>query len=271
MGGGPSSSSQSTSLPIVPPFLRNLIKQSSAGWLQGLQAAEGQGGLASLLQPNPEQIAPLTSDEMANISQLQGIARQGLTPEEQQASGAYSQFLDTTPGNSPATQAAMRNWQMNVQPTIESGLASAGGGRGGELAAALQQGQTAAYAPLAAQDEANQLAAAGGLTGLGQIRSGNIGTAMNASDQIRQIQQAQNTANFQDFMRRSGLMQNFIQGPTSQLAGNLFGQSNTGSQSSGGGKFLRNPRHVERSQVFLSSGPEKPRSCRTGNRQCGGL
>jgi hypothetical protein len=57
---------------------------------------------------------------------------------------------------------------------------------------------------------------------------------MGASDQIRQIQQAQDQAQFDDLMRRQGLIQNFIQGPTSQLAPNLFGQKSTGSSGSGG-------------------------------------
>jgi len=238
MGGSQGGSSNSTSLPIVPPFLRSLIKNSAGGWQQGLTAAENAGGLASLLQPNPEQISPLTPAEMGNINTLEGWASgNALTPAEQRAQGAYSQYLDTTPGNSPATQAVMRNYVMNVQPTIESGLAASGGGRGGDLAAALQQGETAAYAPLAAADEQNQLAAAGGLTNLGQLQTSNVTGAMNASDQIRQIQQAQQTANYNDFLRRSGLIQNYIQGPASQLAGNLFGQVNQGSSQSGGGKF----------------------------------
>lgn len=206
--------------------------------MQGLQAAQGAGGLASLLAPNPEQIAPLTPAEMGNINQLEGFAGgNALTPEEQQAANAYQSFIDTSPGNSAATQAAMRNWQMNVMPTITSGLAASGPGRGGELAAALQQGQTAAYAPLAQQDLANQMAAAGGLAGLGQLQSQNVGTAMSAADQIRQIQQMQNTANFNDFMRRSGLIQNYIQGPLSQLGGSVYGQRSTGSTSGPSGKF----------------------------------
>ncbi len=233
--GGQSGSSNSTSTPIIPIGLKKLTNASENDWLKGLKAAQAQGGLASLLEAHPEQIAGLTPDQMANIQQLQGWAQgNALTPAEQQAQGAYSQFLDTTPGNSPATQAAMRNWQMNVSPTISSGLAASGGGRGGELAAALQQGQTAAYAPLAAQDEQNQLAAASGLTGLGQLETSNVTNAMNASDQIRQIQQAQDTSNYNDFLRRSGLIQNYIQGPTSQLAGSLFGQRSSGSTSSGG-------------------------------------
>lgn len=233
--GGQSQQSDSTSLPIIPWQLRKLINQSSKGWLQGLQAAQAAGGLPSLLTPNPEQIAGLTPDEMANIGQLEGIAKNG-SPQENQAQSLIDQLTGGAIGSSPATSAAMRAYQQNVQPTIESSLAASGGGRGGELQAALQQGTTSAYVPLVQQEIANREAGVGQEMGLGQMRSQDIGTAMNASDQIRNIQQAQFQAQFDDLMRRQGLMQNFIQGPTAQLAPNLFGQKST-SSSGGGGKF----------------------------------
>ncbi len=233
--GGQQSSSESTSLPIIPWQLRKLINQSSKGWLEGLQAAEGAGGLASLLKPNPEQIAQLTPDQMTNIGQLQGIAQNG-SPQENQAQSLIDQLTGGAIGSSPATSAAMRAYQQNVMPTIQSGLAASGGGRGGEMAAALQQGTTSAYVPLVQQEIANREAGIGQEAALGQQRSGDISTAMGASDQIRQIQQAQYQSQFDDLMRRQGLIQNFIQGPTAQLAPNLFGQKSTTS-GGGGGKF----------------------------------
>jgi hypothetical protein len=236
MGGG-SQQSSSTSLPIIPPYLNKLLKGSAGSWQSGMRAANAQGGLAGLLTPNPEQIAPLTGDELGNISQLQGFASAGGTPDELAAQKAYQSFIDTSPGDSAATQAAMRDWLTNVQPTVASSLGASGGGRGGELEAALASSQTQAYTPLAERDLANQLTAAGGLSSLGQAQSGNVQNAMNASDLQRQVTQSGNDAQFQDFLRRSGLIQQFTMGPLSQLGGSVFGQKSTSSSGGGQGKF----------------------------------
>lgn len=234
MGGQPSTSSSGSTSPHIPPNIQKLIHNSSLSWLSGLNAANAAGGLPSLLNPNPEQIAQLTPDELANIQQFQNIAQNG-SYGENQAYGLLNGLTSGPIGSSPATQAAMRAYDQNVAPTIASSLGASGGGRGGEMAAAMSQGQTSAYVPLVQQEIANREAAIPQYAGLGQQQSQDIQTALTNSDLIRQIAQAQDTANFNDFMRRSGLIQQFTQGPLQLLGPSAIGSTSQSTTSSGGG------------------------------------
>ena len=219
--------------PTLPSELAPMFNQSINSWLSGMNAAPGAGlSLPQLLQPNPEQIAPLTSAQMSDINQLQGFAQTG-APGEQQAMDQLAQLTGGAIGSSPATAAAMRAYTQNVQPTIESSLAATGGGRGGELTAALTQGQTSAYAPLVQQEIQNRLSAVPLYSQLAGQRSGDVTTALNAAGQVQQTQQAQNTANFQDFLRRSGLAQELQLGPVSSLGPGLLGSGSTSISTPG--------------------------------------
>src|SRR6185437_3508291 len=119
MGSGSSQQQNSTSLPILPPYLRNLVKGSGLAEQQGLNAANAAGGLPGLLQPHPQQIAGLTGAQLADIGQLQQWGTSG-TPGEQQAQALLSGVTGGEIGSSPATAAGMRAWAQNVQPTIAS-------------------------------------------------------------------------------------------------------------------------------------------------------
>lgn len=228
---GHQSSSQTSTF---PPQLAQLLRGGVGDWSQALKTIEGSGGLSQLLNPNPEQIAQLTSGQEQNIGQLQDIAKNG-SPQEQQSQSLIDQLTGGPIGSSPATQAAMRAYDQNVQPTIESSIAATGGGRGGNLTAALTQGETSAYAPLVQQEVANREAGIGQTQALGQQRSGDISTALNASDLERQISQAGLSANFQDFLRRSGLIQQLTMGPVELLGPSAIGQHS--NQSTGSQKF----------------------------------
>ena len=214
--------------------LQKLLQGSTGDWGQALQTIEGQGGVSSLLNPNPEQIAQLTPGQQTNIGQLQGIAQNG-SPQEQQSQSLINHLTSGPIGSSPSTAAAMLAYDQNVQPTIESSIAATGGGRGGNLTAALTQGETSAYAPLVQQEVANREAGIGQTQALGAQQSGDITTALNASDLQRQIAQSGLSSQFQDVMRQFGLAQQLTMGPTE-----LLGTSSIGShtnQNTSPGKF----------------------------------
>lgn len=201
-----------------------------------MAAANATGGLPSLLAPNPEQIAGLTPAEISNIGQLENIAGYGSTGENA-AMNQLNQLTSGPIGSSPATQAGMRALNQNVLPTVQSALSATGGGRGGALEAALAQAQVTGDVPLLQQEIQNRMTAAPEFAALGAQQSGDIQTAMNASDLQRQIQQSQLSANFADLQRRQALIQNLTQGPLEMLGGNAIGSRSFGSQSSGQGKF----------------------------------
>ncbi len=181
MGGGGSQTSNqsSTTMPIVPRGIRNLTNASEKDWLSALQAADAGGGLAALLQGHPEAIAQLTSGQLGDINQLQGIAQHGSA---------------------------------------------------GENAAFNQLGQ------LLQQEIANRQASVPLYAQLGQQQSGDLSTALNAGDLQRQIAQSGDTAAFQDFLRRSGLVQQFAQGPAQQFGPLTMGSRSTGTATAGGGQ-----------------------------------
>jgi len=208
--------------------MRNLVRSSGLAEQQGLNAAQGAGGLAGLLQPHPQQIAGLTGGQLQDINQLQQWGMSG-TPQEQQAQSLLSGLTGGEIGSSPATAAAMRAYSQNVAPTIASGLAASGGGRGGEMAAALQQGQTSAYVPLVQQEINNREAGIGQAVDLGQQRAQDVKDAITGQQMIQSNQQQTLDAQFSDYLRRSGLIQNLTQGPMGQFGGAITGQRNTGS------------------------------------------
>ncbi len=237
MGGGGSQTSNqsSTTMPIVPRGIRNLTNASEKDWLSALQAADAGGGLAALLQGHPEAIAQLTSGQLGDINQLQGIAQHG-SAGENAAFNQLGQLTGGPIGSSPDTLAAMRAYQQNIAPTIASSVANTGGGRGGAEIAALAQGQTNAYTPLLQQEIANRQASVPLYAQLGQQQSGDLSTALNAGDLQRQIAQSGDTAAFQDFLRRSGLVQQFAQGPAQQFGPLTMGSRSTGTATAGGGQ-----------------------------------
>lgn len=237
-GGGSHTTTVSSSQPQINKLLRPLMQQSSTDWLTAMQQA-GPYSLASLLAPNPEQIAQLTPGEMSDINQTQQYAQSG-TPQMQQAQDLINQLTGGAIGSSPATLAAMANYNQNIMPTITSSLGATGGGRGGALTAALTQGQTSAITPLLQQEISNRENAIGQETNLGTMQSQNVQNALTANDMVRQIQQSQLSSNFQDFLRRSGLIQQLVQGPLSNWGGNTFGSQSVSqgtTESAGGGLF----------------------------------
>ena len=230
----------SLTTPVIPGYLKNLVRGSAKDWrnFQGEAAPQ----LAGLLNPNPEQIAPLTAGENQDIASLQNNAQGSqMTPEEAQALALLNQSTSGAIGTDPATQAAFRAWQQNVAPGIASSVADSGGGRGGGLAAALSQAQTTAAAPLLAQDTANRTAASGEYANIGntvaQRQLQNLQTALSASGLPREIQQSIYEANYNDFLRRSGLIQQATMGPISEFGNSLIGQQGQQSQNSTTGLF----------------------------------
>lgn len=241
------------------------------------------GGIPSLLQPSPEQIAQLTPAEMSSIGQMQSIGTSG-SPQDAQVQAMINstqpwinQLVSGDLASSPDVQAQMRAFNQNVLPTIRSGMGATGGGRGGELLAAESQADVSAL-PQYIQGQRAALEAgigsefqgAGAEAGLGQQRISEIEQSLQNSDLVRQIQQQQLSANFADQQRRQALMQQLILGPISQFGTNLIG-SGSSSTISTPGKFARRPADVRRSQAFLSFVPEKSRRCHTGNARYGGL
>ena len=224
----------SASTPIMPASLNQLLHGSAGGWEQALQSlmSGSPDSLTAQLQANPEGIAQLTGAETGNINQLENIATNQSGPE-QQSQSLINELTSGPIGSSPATAAAMRAYNQNIEPTIASSISATGGGRGGDLTAALTQGQTTAYAPLVQQEVANREAGVGQTQALGQQESGDITTAMNASDLIRQINQSGLTSQFQDLMRRFGLGQQLTLGPTELLGPSSIGQHTNQSTSSG--------------------------------------
>jgi len=232
-GGSQTSSGQQTSQ--LWPYQQQLMKSSGQSWQQALNAANQMGGLQSLLAPNPEQIAPLTPAELTNIGQLEGWAATG-TRREQAATSQLNQLTSGPIGSSPARQAGMAAWQQNVMPTIESSISATGGGRGGDLTAALTQGQVSAYDPLVQQEIANRENAVTQQTQLGAQQFAQPQAALSAADLQRQVQQSQLSSQFQDFLRQSGLIQQYVQGPLQMLSPLGVGSQYSGV-TSGTGKF----------------------------------
>lgn len=234
MGGGGSSTSGTTK-PFSPKVINQLVNPSSADWLKAMQQANAMGGIGSLLNPSPEQIAPLTGAEMSSIGQMQSIGASG-SPQDIQTQSMINQLVSGDLGSSPDVQAQMRAFNQNVMPTISSGMGASGGGRGGELLAAQSQADATAL-PQYIQGQRGALESGiGSEAALSQTRTGEIQQSLQNSDLVRQIQQQQLSANFADQQRIQSLMQQLILGPMSQWGGSLIG-SGSNTTVSQPGKF----------------------------------
>lgn len=235
MGGGGGQTTTGSVLPKVPRAISQLTNPSSADWLAAMKQANAMGGIPSLLQPSPEQIAPLTPAEMSSIGQMQSIGTSG-SPQDIQTQQMINQLVSGDLASSPDVQAQMRAFNQNVLPTIASGMGATGGGRGGELLAAESQADVSAL-PQYIQGQRSALESGiGSEQTLGTTRTNEIETALQNSDLVRQIQQQQLSANFADQQRRQALMQQLILGPISQFGTNLIG-SGSSSTVSTPGKF----------------------------------
>lgn len=239
MSGG-STSGDSWQVPQLGYGIGKLLKSSTGDWRNFLGTASPQ--LAGLLNANPEQIAPLTTGESQDINTIQNNANANpTTPEEQQALALLDQSTSGAVGTDPATQAAFRTFNQNVAPTIAGAIGDTTGGRGGGLAAALSQADTSAAAPLLAQDTANRTAAAGEYANIGNTVASrqmqNLQTALAASGLPREIQQSIYEAQYNDFLRRQGLITQATLGPASQFGGQAGGQNAQQQQTSTPGLF----------------------------------
>lgn len=226
--GSSSASGTSTSMPNIPGFLEPLISQME-GQLGTLGQQSGPG-LLSQLNPNPEQIAPLTPEENAIIGSL---TQEG-SPNNPLITGAENQISQLTSGpigSSPATQAAMNAYNTTQVPETEQTLALSGSGRGGGDTEALTSAREAAYTPLVQQEIANRQTAASQFASLAGEQSQLGQTALSAAEMPQEVRQAQYEAAYQDLLRRYGLEQEATIDPFEGILGSLIGQTTTGTNS----------------------------------------
>ena len=201
----------------LPPALQALLDQA-AGQLGDFM---GKFPLTSIMQDLAQRIVPLTPTELTLLGQQLATSQApAITYPELAALTDINQLIGGPIGSSPATQAGMNAYNMFTAPQIMQSLALSGNTQGGALAQAMTEGQTAALVPLLQQEISNRMGVLAPLAGIGATVSdrerNDIATGLGAAGMPRQIAQAQETANWQDVMRRA----NVIQG----IAPSIFGQ-----------------------------------------------
>jgi len=233
VGSGGGQTQTGSVLPKVPAVIGQLTGPSSKSWLEAMKAANARGGIPSLLNPSPEQIAQLTPEEMASIRQMQSIGASG-SPQDAQTQAMINQLVSGDLGSNPDVQAQMRAFNQNVMPTISSAMGASGGGRGGELLAAESQADVSALPQFIQGQRAALESGIGAESALSGMRTSEIQQALQNSDLVRQVQQQGYSANFADQQRRQALMQQLIMGPISQWGGSLIGSGSSSSVTTPG-------------------------------------
>lgn len=204
---------------IIPQNLLDLINQSIAQ----IGAFQQQFPLQSLMGNLAEQIVPLTPLELTLLGQQVATSQApAITYPELGALTDINQLIGGPIGSSPATMAAMNAVNTFEIPQVAQQLALSGQTHGGAFPEVLSKVQTDALAPLLQteiQTRQNVLPALSGIgSSVADRERSDVATALAAAGAPRQIAQEQATANWEDVMRRAGLVQGVDTGIFSQFA-----------------------------------------------------
>lgn len=203
----------------LPPQLQAILDQAGGQ----ISDVMGQFPLISLMNNLAQQIIPLTPTELTLLGQQLATSQApAITYPELGALTDINQLIGGPIGSSPATQAGMNAFNTIMAPQIAQSLALSGQTNGGAFAQAMGQGQTEALYPMIQQEIQNRMGVISPLQMLGATVSdrerNDVATALGAAGMPRQIAQEQATANWQDVMRRAGLVQGLSTGVFGQLA-----------------------------------------------------
>jgi hypothetical protein len=204
---------------IIPSNLLDLINQS----IGQIGAFQQQFPLATLMGNLAEQIVPLSPTELGLLGQQIATSQApSMTAPEFGALSDINQLVGGPIGQAPATLAAEKAFNQLVAPQIAQQAALAGQTQGGAMLEQMSQAQTQALVPFLQQEEQNRLNVLQPLLGLGgelaNRERGDVATALAAAGAPRQIAQEQATSNWEDMLRKAGLLQGLGTGVFSQFA-----------------------------------------------------
>lgn len=219
----------------IPPELAPLIRQAAAN----IMALQRQYPLQSIMGNLAQQITPVTPEELALISDLIGYSRAPAMSAPEFAALRQIGLLTGGPiGSSPATLAGLDAFEDLQRPAIEQDVALAGLSKGGAFPETLAQERTRVLQPLIEQEIQNRMGVLMPLSGIGATvadrERADVETALQGANIPRSVADAQNLANWQDVMRRAGIIETVNLGIPSQLFPGLIppaGQITTGRTS----------------------------------------
>jgi hypothetical protein len=214
--------------------------------LPDVEAAYGANPLSAFTGTQPNAVQPLSPEQLQLIQSIEGqVEKPTLNAPETSAMGAYQRMIDTQPGQSPATQAAIaaleEQYQRNTLPSLQNQAALSGLGKSGALldaTAAARSGVSAAEVPLLQADIQNQMQGAQGLLGIGQTieqrPTGRAQTAFDSAEIQRQGDQAVLQQALQNYLRQQDIAGN-ISGVVTGQSPSTYGTSGFTAQKQSGG------------------------------------
>src|ERR1700677_5376408 len=183
----------------IPNFLQPYLKQSEQGALG--QETQAQGGLPSieaLYGDIPQQgVAGLTPQQQASISAYGGLNNGAANSYETAGLGTLGSYAGGTPGNDPASIAALQDFGQITSPQIAQNAALQGQGNSGAAIEGQAIGQSSMLAPFLENAESNQTGAANSLNTGGQAQNTQALNTLAAQLQAQGLsqQEAQQVAN----------------------------------------------------------------------------
>ena len=237
-GGGPSQSTKAT----VPKELSGLYGDTG----KTIQEYQHSFPIADYGRSNPLRTAGtsnLQGKAISNLGANLDAARNPLESTEQAQVARRLFDVNRPTGNledGATVQAGRRYYQANIAPEVENRAALSGLGRSTALTNAAASTEASTMLPLlqaeqARRDRLHELEVGTYLPILGgeqARRDALIGAGFQGGQVERGIEQDQNTAQYQDFLRRQGLAEQAVFGPLNQLP-STFGQKTSVSGQSG--------------------------------------
>lgn len=220
-----SSTTTSTSIPYIPPYMYPSLFGGTGAFTQYGQAQGALPSLTQLDQRVPQlQVPGLTPEQQQQIDAI--LAQGGGSPDLAAARSQLSELTSGPIGSSPYTQQAMDAWRQQVAPEIMQTAALQGRETGGAALEAMQQGATGAAIPLIQQEVQNREQAVGQYGQLQNEQMQNLAQALEAAGLPREVALQQAQAAFDQQQQQFGY-ETGLQTLPLQLFGNLIGQSNT--------------------------------------------
>lgn len=228
VGSNPNQTTTTQSIPIeIPEELKPLISQTA----EQITNLQRRHPLSSLFNFSPQPITGLSDVERGLYGQQVKMAGLPATTAPELAALEQINALTSGPiGSSPATLAALQNFEQMSKPGIEQDLALSGLARAGALPDVVSGARSAALLPMFQQEIQNRANVIPQLSGIGNTIAGrsrsDLATAIGAAGAPRDIAEARNQANFSEQQRIQNLTQLIGLSPTG-----LFGSIIPGAGS----------------------------------------
>lgn len=209
LGSNPDSSSTTTPLPVeLPEELKPLVTQTA----EQLTNLQRKHPLSSLFNYAPQPITGLTDVEKGLYGQQVSLAgKMAMTAPEMAALEQINALTSGPIGSSPATLAALQNFEQMSKPGIAQDLALAGLSRAGAFPDVISGARSAALLPMFQQEIQNRANVIPQLSQIGNTVAGrersDLSTAITAAGVPRDISEARNQANFMEQQRIQNMTQ----------------------------------------------------------------